>query len=56
MEIATSLIRHALTVGGGGLVSKGLISEDTLTSGIGALVTLVGIIWSIVSKLKAKKQ
>jgi hypothetical protein len=56
MEIATSLIRHALTVGGGGLVSKGLISEDMLTSGIGAVVTLVGIIWSVVSKLKAKKQ
>ena len=56
MEIATSLIRHALTVGGGGLVSKGLLTEDTLSGGIGAVITLVGVIWSIVSKLKAKNQ
>ncbi len=44
--------RHALTTAGGALVTKGLVTATTLDQGIGALMTIVGIIWSIVSKKK----
>lgn len=38
-----SLIRHALTVVGSILISKGFIDEATLGSTIGAVMTLIGV-------------
>jgi hypothetical protein len=49
------IVRHALTFGGGILASKGLASSDEISGGIGALVTLIGVIWSIVQKKNAAK-
>lgn len=40
-----SLIRHALTFGGGFLVAKGLLSDTALGSLIPAVVTAIGAIW-----------
>lgn len=51
-EIISSLARHTLTTAGGTLVSKGLITSDDLSSAVGAVLTLIGIVWSIVSKKK----
>ena len=50
-SIAT-LIRAVLKVGGGALVSQGIISDGTLETAIGAVVTLVGIVWGIIEAKK----
>lgn len=44
------LIRHVLTFGGGILIAKGLVSEAASTEIIGAVITLVGSVWSVLSK------
>lgn len=43
----SSLIRHALTAAGGFLVAKGLASTEQITEVVGALITLIGVGWSI---------
>ncbi len=47
------LVRHALTFVGGIVVAKGLVDENLSQEVIGGVMTLVGAIWSIVSKKKA---
>lgn len=49
-EQVLGLIRHALTFVGGLLIAKGLISESVSVDIIGGVMTLVGSIWSILSK------
>ena len=51
-DITSSLARHALTTAGGTLVSKGLMTTDDLSTAVGAVLTLAGIVWSIISKKK----
>lgn len=43
-----SLVRHGLTAAGGFLIAKGLASSDQVGEVAGAIVTLIGIIMSIV--------
>jgi hypothetical protein len=52
-EQVLGLIRHALTFAGGLLIAKGLISESVSFDIIGGVMTLVGSIWSILSKKTA---
>ena len=47
-----SLIRHGLTAAGGFLVAKGLASADQIGELAGALVTVIGV---VLSMLKNKK-
>jgi hypothetical protein len=47
------IVRHILTFGGGILVTKGLIDEGMVSEISGAVITLIGAIWSIVEKNKA---
>jgi hypothetical protein len=54
-EIVFSLMRHGLTAFGGTLVSKGLTTSDDVSTAAGAIVTLAGVVWSIVSKMLAKE-
>lgn len=49
-EIILGLLRHGLTAAGGSLVTKGLIGADDLAQGVGAVMTLVGIVWSVMHK------
>ena len=49
----SSLIRHGLTAAGGFLVAKGLASTDQVGEIAGALVTLVGVVLSIIKNKKA---
>ena len=42
-----SLIRHILTAAGGFLVAKGIASAEQISEIVGALITVVGIGWSI---------
>ena len=51
-DTINGIARHMLTTAGGALVTKGVVTATTLDQGIGALMTLVGIIWSIASKKK----
>lgn len=45
-----SIIRHLLTFGGGYVAAQGWATQDELTTGISALITLIGVIWGIVDK------
>jgi hypothetical protein len=44
------VIRHTLTFVGGILVMKGIFDESITEEIIGGLITLIGSIWSVVSK------
>lgn len=44
------ILRHALTTIGGILVTKGYVDESAILELSGAIVALVGVIWSVVSK------
>jgi hypothetical protein len=49
-EQLLGVLRHSLTFIGGLLVAKGLIDEGQFNELSGALITLVGGVWSILSK------
>lgn len=44
------IVRHVLTTLGGVLVANGTLTSDMLQNGIGAVVILVGIAWSVLNK------
>lgn len=45
-----ALIRHILTFAGGALVTLGWLDEATVQSLVGALTTVVGVLWSFWDK------
>lgn len=49
----SGLIRHGLTALGGFLVAKGLVEDSLIQDAIGALMALIGVIWSVAAKKKA---
>lgn len=51
--VITGIVRHILTALGGGLVGDGFLDQDQLNGGIGAVVLLVSLGWSIYSNKKA---
>ena len=53
-ERVLGIIRHSMTFAGGFLVMKGLGNEAIMQEITGATITLVGSIWSIVSKTKRR--
>lgn len=52
LEVIKGLIRHVLTAGGGVLVTNGYVGQSDLEAGVGAVIVLVGIVWSIAHKKK----
>jgi hypothetical protein len=46
----SGLLRHILTFVGGYLVTAGIIDEAMLMEVVGAIITLVGFVWSWKSK------
>lgn len=48
------IARHVLTTIGGGLVASGAIDAGQLETGIGAIMVLSGIAWSVWQKRGAK--
>ena len=56
MEIIALLIRHMLTLCAGLLIEKGLINPTQADAGVGAVLALVAITWSIVQKIQQKKK
>ena len=49
-----AFIRHALTLAGGVLVTKGIVDEASMLEAVGAIITLLGFGWSF--KDKADRQ
>ena len=49
-EQILGLIRHILTFAGGIVVAKGLIDQTQEMELIGAVIAIIGSIWSVVSK------
>ena len=46
------IVRHILTFGGGFMTQNGLATGEEVTTGVSAAVTLIGFIWSVMSKKK----
>ena len=44
------LIRHALTFGGGYMISQGWLDADQVASLTGAAITIIGAAWSVKQK------
>jgi hypothetical protein len=51
-EIYLGLARHILTALGGFLVARGSVDADTMNTGVGAAITLGGVVWSVIDKRK----
>ena len=49
-EQVFGLARHAFTIIGGALVTKGLVDDAVATELVGIGMSIVGIIWSMKSK------
>lgn len=49
-EQISGILRHVLTFGGGFIVAKGWISEGAMLDVVGAVITIGGVIWSMVTK------
>lgn len=49
-DIVLGLVRHVITAAGGLVIGKGYVDASTLDAAVGAIVTLVGIGWSVVDK------
>ena len=53
LDKTLGFVRHILTFIGGYLVTSGVLTEVTLSTGIGAIATLIGVVWSVIDKNKA---
>ena len=47
-----SIVRHGLSFGGGFLVAKGLVTADQANELAGAVITLLGVFWSVFKNSK----
>jgi hypothetical protein len=52
-EQVMGIVRHALTFIGGILIIKGLAEEGMVNETIGAVVTAVGAVWSVLKNKAA---
>lgn len=48
--IIAGLIRHLLTLVGGGIIAGGAISGSDIEIAAGAIAALIGVVWSIIQK------
>jgi len=53
-SVLNGILRHVLTAAGGSLVTRGYVGEAQLELAVGALITIVGVIWSAIAKRKSK--
>jgi len=51
-EKVLGIVRHTLTFVGGIIVAKGFIQETATEELIGGIMTLIGVLWSIIDKNK----
>lgn len=55
IEYGLGIIRHGLTTLGGALVTGGIATDTELATGVGAFVTILGLVWSWYRKWKRSK-
>lgn len=48
--VVSGLIRHVLTTAGGVLAANGWLAESDVNTAVGAIVTLIGVVWSVAAK------
>lgn len=56
MTEVMGLVRHVLTFGGGYLVGHGFTTQSDMETGVAAVMTLVGIVWSYHNKQTHKQE
>ena len=49
-EKVLGILRHTLTFVGGILVAKGIVDETVISEVVGALITVIGGVWSVLIK------
>lgn len=54
-EEILGIVRHVLTVGAGALVTDGILTGGDAKDGVGAIMVLIGIGWSIWQKRQQRK-
>ena len=54
--MALGIVRHLLTTAGGALVAKGVLDAGLMSTGVGSVVTIATIAWSIYQKYQANKK
>lgn len=47
------IVRHVLTFAGGYVAAKGIVDQALVNEGIGAVMTIIGIAWSVAAKKPA---
>jgi len=55
-EQVIGIVRHVLTFVGGLFVLKGYLDESLANEIIGGAITLVGTVWSVISKKQEPQQ
>jgi hypothetical protein len=55
MDIIGSFVRSGLMAAGAGLVTNGTISSSQEQQAVGAVMTLLGLAWSVYQKLQQRK-
>lgn len=50
-----AILRHVLTTAGGALVTDGVLSASQLQDGVGAVIVIAGIAWSLVNKYQHRR-
>lgn len=51
-EELLGIVRHTLTFVGGIVVTNGLVDQSSMTELSGAILTIAGVVWSIMNKRK----
>ncbi len=54
-EDVLAIIRHLLTTAGGALVADGVLSSAEAQDGVGAIIVLAGISWSLFNKYQHRQ-
>ena len=49
----SGVIRHIITTAGGALVTQGVIDSEGLNTVAGAVVVIIGVVWSLIAKKKS---
>ncbi|MGO8916227.1 MAG: hypothetical protein ACLQJR_09995 [Stellaceae bacterium] len=50
-----AILRHVLTTAGGALVTDGVLSSSQLQDGVGAVIVIAGIAWSLANKYQHRR-
>jgi hypothetical protein len=53
-KVVLGLIRHLLTLGGGFFINQGVMTNNEQETAIAAVITLIGVAWSVLVKMSAK--